>query len=269
MAAGAAARRSAYHQSSPPPIRSRAVRIASSRPLTRCCDRSPWNHARVTTTGRPIATPSIASGLVMAGQPKASAAKSKTCSSTQPPAAYATVHCTTFRRRSGPTSLRLHALPACRSLGGPHVAGSVREPRTRGATDERAGTWEPAPPQHASGSSGFQLFSFSPPTRGGRDEARRGVKRPPRTRDRLKCVRWEPGRERTRGRGKSCVGGQTNSSGWRAIIVRMVVRCVDSKWCFLSQLRLHRCEATRRLQGRVRCSRLRMRRHQPCVRRTR
>jgi hypothetical protein len=45
-----------------------------------------------------------------------------------------------------PRCSALHALPECRSLGGPRVAGSVSEPRPCGATDEgrdEVGIWEP------------------------------------------------------------------------------------------------------------------------------
>ena len=56
---------------------------------------------------------------------------------------------------------RLHALPACRSLGVPHVAGSVSEPQTRGATGEGAGIWEPENLHLRRAPSARQDFSFS------------------------------------------------------------------------------------------------------------
>ena len=73
----------------------------------------------------------------------------------------------------GPDALGLHALPACRSLGGPHVAGSVSEPRGArpdglGGTDV-AGTGNLPPPRHqVVRIPAFQFFAGTPRTAGAR-----------------------------------------------------------------------------------------------------
>ena len=73
---------------------------ASSGPLTRRCPRSPWYQPRTTTIGRPTAKTIVAICLTVAGHAKESLTKPSTCSSTHAPAAYASAHWATLRRRS-------------------------------------------------------------------------------------------------------------------------------------------------------------------------
>src|SRR5688572_32289127 len=94
---------------------------------------------------------------------------------------YTSPHWTTLRRRN-----LVQVLSAARSVGvsvtrRPHVAGSVSEPRTRGATDERvdrAGVWEPetcrAAQPYRSPASQVSKFSPGPRDSGGGDRAARG-----------------------------------------------------------------------------------------------
>src|SRR6185295_4957001 len=69
----------------------------------------------------PIRSSSSATRLIVVGQAKASAVKPMPCRSTQAPAAYATLHCTTLRRLS-----RVQMFSPSRSVGASVTLYSLR-----------------------------------------------------------------------------------------------------------------------------------------------